>query len=127
MASRRATAYVTFSRGRCLVRLQDMSVRTRMLSRMAQQLNEVAQRHSLAVRYRGSAAVGMYQRGVLRRSRPWGGSLGAISPLRFGSFPRLLFLAHAPRHSGLTRLSGPSRLPLSMCRIDCVHRRQHAK
>eukprot|EP00752_Nemacystus_decipiens_P005333 g4837.t1 len=28
---------------------QDMSVRTRMLSRMAQQLNEVAQKHSLAV------------------------------------------------------------------------------
>lgn len=29
---------------------QDMSVRTRMLSRMAQQLNEVAQKSSLAVR-----------------------------------------------------------------------------
>lgn len=32
---------------------QDMSVRTRMLSRMAQQLNEVAQKHSLAVRASG--------------------------------------------------------------------------
>ena len=40
------------------MRVQDMSVRTRMLSRMAQQLNEVAQERSLAVRVSSGGVVG---------------------------------------------------------------------